>query len=59
MENRFTLSVPANARFVAPTRAEITSVYDAYHFNDWMCVAGSVPAKFLTDARGNVVYQPN
>ena len=44
MENRFTLSVPANARFVTPTRAEITSVYGAYHFNDWMCVAGSASA---------------
>ena len=59
METKFALSVPANARFLVPTRAEITSALGVYHFNDWMCVAGSVPAKFLADARGNIVYQPN
>ena len=44
MENRFTLSVPAIARFLVPTRTEITSALGTFHINDWMCVAGSASA---------------
>ena len=44
MENRFTLSVPAIARFLVPTRTEITSALGTFHINDWMCLAGSASA---------------